>query len=61
MIQTTLEGIEKAKKVLDMWLNHKVKRHNQDKWLELISVVDSVDDANDILKVLAVYLGVKHA
>lgn len=57
--KTTLENIEKARRVLDMWLNNKVKRHNQDKWLELIGVVDSVDDAEDILKVLAAYLGVK--
>lgn len=57
---TTLEGIQKARKVLAMWLNNKVKSHNQDKWLDLISVVDSVDGPEDILKVLASYLGVKH-
>lgn len=60
MTQITLENIEKAREVLDMWINDKVNRHNQDRWLDLISNVDSVDDETDILKVLATYLGVKY-
>ena len=59
--QVTLGDIEKARKVLYMFLKKGgVTRYNQDKYLELISVVDAVDDASDILRVLAFYLGVKH-